>query len=217
MPSSVIAHTMAMSAMSPLVIHIFEPLMTQSPPRFLRVGLHVGRVGAAVRLGQAEAADDLAARHCGQVLLLLLLGAEGVDRIHAQRATAPRRSCGCPSRRARAPGRSVRSRRRSARRSRIPRARSRAVPARRAPESARCGKRCSSKHFWMIGQHLLVDQAADGVLHHALFVGERLADARRGPADLACGSNAWSRVSPQPGGRTRTTTLPIVRPVSIWR
>jgi hypothetical protein len=31
-PSSVRAQTMAMSAMEPLVIHIFDPLMTQSDP-----------------------------------------------------------------------------------------------------------------------------------------------------------------------------------------
>ena len=31
-PSSVLAQTMAMSATEPLVIHILEPLMTQSPP-----------------------------------------------------------------------------------------------------------------------------------------------------------------------------------------
>jgi hypothetical protein len=32
MPSSVCAHTIAMSARLPLVIHIFEPLRTQSSP-----------------------------------------------------------------------------------------------------------------------------------------------------------------------------------------
>ena len=34
MPSSVIAQQMHRSAIAPLVIHIFEPLMTQSPPFF---------------------------------------------------------------------------------------------------------------------------------------------------------------------------------------
>ncbi len=34
MPSSVIAQQMHRSAMAPLVIHIFAPLMTQSPPFF---------------------------------------------------------------------------------------------------------------------------------------------------------------------------------------
>src|SRR5690606_3757738 len=52
----------------------------------LRIRLHVGRVGAAVRLGQAEAADHLAAGHGRQPALALLLAAVGVDRIHAQRA-----------------------------------------------------------------------------------------------------------------------------------
>src|SRR5690606_10647418 len=49
------------------------------------VGLHVGRVGAAVRLGQAEAADHLAGGHARQPLPPLLLRAVGVDRVHAQR------------------------------------------------------------------------------------------------------------------------------------
>src|ERR1700757_5010001 len=38
-----------------------------------------------MRLGQSEAADHLSARHARQVTLLLLLGAEGEDRIHAER------------------------------------------------------------------------------------------------------------------------------------
>ncbi len=39
-----------------------------------------------MRLGQAEAADQLAARHRRQPLLALFLAAIGVDRVHAQRA-----------------------------------------------------------------------------------------------------------------------------------
>jgi hypothetical protein len=60
MPSSVCAQTIAMSARLPLVIHIFEPLITQSPPSLLRMRLHVGRIGAAMRFGQTEAADHFA-------------------------------------------------------------------------------------------------------------------------------------------------------------
>ncbi|MGY3661463.1 hypothetical protein ACVJ19_008126 [Bradyrhizobium sp. USDA 376] len=51
----------------------------------LGAGLHAGWVGAGVRLGQAEAADPLAAGELGQVLLALVLVAIGVDRIHHQR------------------------------------------------------------------------------------------------------------------------------------
>ncbi|MND94717.1 hypothetical protein D3C80_869440 [compost metagenome] len=50
-----------------------------------RLGLHRGRVRAAVSLGQAEAADQFARRHFRQELLLLLFRAEGVDRVHGQR------------------------------------------------------------------------------------------------------------------------------------
>ena len=84
MPSSVFAQMTNRSAIGELVIHIFAPFSTQSPPRRLRVRLHVGRVRAAVRLGEAEAADQLARRHARQVLLLLLLAAVGMDRVHAE-------------------------------------------------------------------------------------------------------------------------------------
>ena len=74
-------------------------------------GAHAAGVGAEVGLGQAEAADRLAGRHARQPLLLLLLGAERVDREHRQRALHARPASGCPSRRPRARGRPGRSRR----------------------------------------------------------------------------------------------------------
>jgi hypothetical protein len=43
---------------------------------------HGRRIGTAVRLGEAEAADDLAARHAGQPPPPLLFRAEGEDRVH---------------------------------------------------------------------------------------------------------------------------------------
>src|SRR5207248_10425194 len=51
----------------------------------LSVQLHGGGIRSPVWLGETEAADELAARHPREVALLLLLGAEGTDRIHAQR------------------------------------------------------------------------------------------------------------------------------------
>ena len=59
-----------------------DPVGTIAPG----VGLHAGRVGAAMRLGQAEAADHLARRHVRQPAQALLFTAVGVDRVHAQRA-----------------------------------------------------------------------------------------------------------------------------------
>src|SRR2546430_17393020 len=47
------------------------------------MGLHVGGIGSAVRLGETEAADELPACHGGQVPVLLPRGAEGPDRAHA--------------------------------------------------------------------------------------------------------------------------------------
>ena len=51
---------------------------------FLGAGGHAARVGAVVRLGQAETADPLAAGQLGQVFLLLLFAAEFIDRHHHQ-------------------------------------------------------------------------------------------------------------------------------------
>src|SRR6185295_7798256 len=49
------------------------------------VRLHVAGIGPALRLREAEAADELALRHARQVLLLLLFRAKRIDRIHAER------------------------------------------------------------------------------------------------------------------------------------
>ncbi len=49
-------------------------------------GAHAARVGAEVGLGEPEAADRLAGREGRDPAVLLLLRAEGVDRVHDQRA-----------------------------------------------------------------------------------------------------------------------------------
>ena len=54
--------------------------------RFFGDGDHAGGIGAVVRLRQAEAADDLAARHLREPFLLLFFGTERIDRIHHERA-----------------------------------------------------------------------------------------------------------------------------------
>ncbi|MGY4297708.1 hypothetical protein ACVWXN_005803 [Bradyrhizobium sp. i1.4.4] len=51
----------------------------------LGAGLHAGRIGAGVGLGETEAADPFAAGELRQVLLALVLVAIGVDRVHHQR------------------------------------------------------------------------------------------------------------------------------------
>jgi len=69
-----------------LVIHCLLPFRIQSfPCRFAVVRIAAG-VRAEVGLGQAETADRLAGRHPGDPAVLLLLRAEGVDRIHDERA-----------------------------------------------------------------------------------------------------------------------------------
>ena len=85
-PSSVWAQTTATSARVPLVIHILEPLRTQSLPVLgcARVFIEPGSA-AGVGLGEAEAADRLAGGHPRQPLLLLLVAAPAVDRVHRQR------------------------------------------------------------------------------------------------------------------------------------
>src|SRR5699024_5575618 len=47
-------------------------------------GGHGSGIGPGGRLGQSEAADELACRHAGQVPVLLLLGPQFVDRRHRQ-------------------------------------------------------------------------------------------------------------------------------------
>jgi hypothetical protein len=66
-PSS-FAHTTATSAIGELVIHILAPV-SDSRPAPSRRACHRAGIGAVVRLGQAEAADDLAGRELRQVFL----------------------------------------------------------------------------------------------------------------------------------------------------
>ena len=84
--SSVRAQTIAMSAIVPFVIHILAPFRIQSEPsRRACVRIEPGSE-PCVRLGQAEAADDLARVHRREPALLLLLRAELPDREHRERA-----------------------------------------------------------------------------------------------------------------------------------
>jgi hypothetical protein len=84
-PSS-FAQMMATSARLPLVIQRLVPLSTKPVVGALGAGDHPAGVGAEVGLGEAEAADGLAAREAREPATLLLLGAVGVDRVHHQRA-----------------------------------------------------------------------------------------------------------------------------------
>ena len=79
-PGSVTAKTSAMSAVLPEVMNCFTPFSTQPLPLAHRARLEVGGVGAGVRLGQAEGAQDLAARQRLQPFLLLLGRAVGQQR-----------------------------------------------------------------------------------------------------------------------------------------
>ena len=84
LPSS-FAQTMARSAIGAFEIHILAPLSLKPPAHLLGARHHRARIGAEVRLGQAEAADQLGLGELGQIFLLLRLGAVGVDRMHHQR------------------------------------------------------------------------------------------------------------------------------------
>ena len=64
MPSSVFAHTIARSAIEPLVIHIFAPFSTQSWS-CRRAKSSFRGFGAVVRLGEPETTHDFAFRHLG--------------------------------------------------------------------------------------------------------------------------------------------------------
>jgi hypothetical protein len=68
-----------------LVIHILAPLSTQSSPFLLGRVFILAGIGAAMRFGQAEAADDFATPPWAAAMLFLLFRAEGMDGVHAQR------------------------------------------------------------------------------------------------------------------------------------
>ena len=59
-PASSLAQTTNTSAIGELVIQVFDPFSRYPPSARLRAGAHGARIGAAIRLGQAEAADELA-------------------------------------------------------------------------------------------------------------------------------------------------------------
>src|ERR1051326_244175 len=82
----VFAHTTATCAVDPFVIHIFAPFSPQPSFVSLGGGDHAGGVRAVIGLGESEAPDHFAARHLRQPLFSLVLGAEGIDRVHHQRA-----------------------------------------------------------------------------------------------------------------------------------
>ncbi len=68
------------SARGPLVMNVLEPLITYSSPSRIARGADAGDVGAGARLGDPQAGDLLALQPRFEVLPLLLLGAEQVDR-----------------------------------------------------------------------------------------------------------------------------------------
>ena len=84
--SSSFAQMMKTSAIGLLLIHDLMPVSAVPAVHLLRARRHAARIGAVSRLGQSEAADELAGRELRQELLLLRLGAEFVDRHHHQRA-----------------------------------------------------------------------------------------------------------------------------------
>ena len=66
----------------PQLVAVEDPI----GPGLAGAGAHAAGIAAGIGLGEAEAPDHLAARHLGQPLLLLLLGAVSPDREHGQRA-----------------------------------------------------------------------------------------------------------------------------------
>ena len=67
-------------------MNAFSPLITHSPARLVEHGRGAGAAGVAagLGLGEAEAAERPAGAQVGQPRLLLLLGAEAVDRVGAE-------------------------------------------------------------------------------------------------------------------------------------
>ena len=83
LPSS-FAQTTARSAIGALVIQVLAPVRLKAAGDFFRARRHRAGIGAVVGLGQAEAADEFAARELGQIFAPLRLAAVGIDRVHDQ-------------------------------------------------------------------------------------------------------------------------------------
>ena len=76
---------MQTSATGPLVIQFLMPLMTKSSPSALATVFCAAASRARLRLREREAAEQLARRQRRQELLLLLVGAELVERVAHER------------------------------------------------------------------------------------------------------------------------------------
>jgi hypothetical protein len=129
-----------------------------------RGGAHVGRIRAALRLGQAEAADDFAARHARQPLLFLLLRCRRQQSGTCTGSTAPTRSCAARCRRAPVRGRSAVADRVQAGAAVALDASSREDPVRRSRAAApwESGR---LEAFADDRQHALVDHACDRIAY----------------------------------------------------
>src|SRR6267143_6185865 len=84
--SPVLAQMIATCAVDPLVIHIFAVDDPASIFLHESTGDHARRIRPIIGFGQSEASNYLAAGHFREVVTLLLLSTESVDRIHHQRA-----------------------------------------------------------------------------------------------------------------------------------
>src|SRR6185437_10669816 len=187
----------------------------------------VGRIGAAVRLGEAEAADELSAGHARKILLLLLLGAEGMNRVHAERglhrdeaADAGVAALELLTDQAVADGVEAGA----------------AVALERRAEEAEAGELRNqvSREVVLLetllddGQHFVVDEPRDGLLHHALLFTERAGDVveiqwiqGHGNSDFswmlllrqdtASQAQGCARPPQVAGSRAKTTFLPETR------
>ena len=74
-----------------LVMNCLAPSITHSPPSRRRARARVAGIGARLGLGQPERAEALAGAQPRQPLPLLLLGAEQVDRLRAERGVRAQR------------------------------------------------------------------------------------------------------------------------------
>ena len=84
-PVTAVIVTHAVMSVPALVMKIFDPSTTHSPPSSLGRRARCTRVRAGVRLGQPERGERLAGREVGEPLTPLCLGAEVVDRERAER------------------------------------------------------------------------------------------------------------------------------------
>ena len=202
MPSSVLAHTTATSAIPPLVIHILVPSMIQSEPsRRARVFIEPGSEPASASVRPKHPIVSPAAIG-GSHRCFCSSDAERPDRIHRQRSLDRHEAA-----HARVAGFELGARQAVADGVRTGAAVSLEMHAEQAERTHLLGellRECAGlEPFGDIGKDLVTNELTHGVANEALLVGQETVDLEEVVRGLAPGANAGTHASSLPVGIAR--------------